>query len=182
MNNHSEITAYYYRLILSYSDFKHAAKCAMQLQKYSDNYDPATATIEEALYSSMLVSLARPFNSSGSSSSGKVNRLEKKVLSILDPSERELFDYVLLCRNKYIAHSDAEYIEPDPVVIEGENVNTVIAYKTDSLAPLKQEYVVKVGDIAEKLRVFCMEERCRIEGEIIHKFPRISIEEFGEQK
>lgn len=128
--------------------------------------------ILRALYCSMVVSYSRPFNSSGTSRIGKIPPLSVDDIPILSGEELEIHEYLLLCRNKFLAHSDAETIDPDPFVATDLPGNLVIPEKNDSLAPFTQEYTAQVLALTEKAYHFSVEDRVRLESEIEQWLPR----------
>jgi hypothetical protein len=164
----------YYRLILSYSDFKHAYRCAQY--SMSVHGTPKTAgedsLLLEALYCSMVVSYARPFNSRGTSRIGRIPPLGNGLLPSYSPEDIEVHKYVLVCRNKLLAHSDARAIDPYPFVAIDLPNDMVVPEKNDGLAPFIPEYTAKVLGIAEKAFHWCIEERRRLEPTIKHLLPR----------
>ncbi len=153
----------YYRYVLSYKDFKHARLCASHLAGYGDTSSPETHAIEEALYCSMVVAYSRPFNSAGTSKIGKIPSLENEVRAQLTEEEFELHEYVLLCRNKLIAHTDAEYLDLDPYIADDLPDNLVIPLVNDALAPFTQAYTLKFEKLCEKLVTWVVETRAEIE-------------------
>jgi hypothetical protein len=160
----------YYRLILSYPDFKHAFRCAERLadvERICSAHCNGDDLLERALYSSMIVSYARPFNSQGNSRIGRIPPLCNEITSFLTPDEIELHKYVLVCRNKLVAHSDAEAIDLDPFVAVDLPNNFVVPEKNDALAPFTLEYVVKFMDVSKKAWQWSIEERHRLEKDVV---------------
>jgi len=159
---------YFYRLVMSYSDFKHAYRCAQySLQQHKElEENGGDDLILRALYCSMVVSYSRPFNSSGTSVVGKVPPLTNELEKILSEEELEIHKYLRWCRNKYLAHSDAKAIDPTPFVAEDLPNNMVIPDKVDALAPFTKEYTEGVLKLLEKTYHWSVEERHRIEPEV----------------
>jgi len=157
----------YYRIVLSYSDFKHAWLCAQRLLQFGDDYNPEMATLVTALYCSMVVSYARPFNSGGNSNIGKVPGLTSEVLSSLTKEEKEIHNYILLCRNKLIAHTDAQFLDLEPVIATDMPDNLVVPLKKDALASFTESYTNEVEKLCEKLLTWVVEERATIEPKVL---------------
>lgn len=164
----------YYRLVLSYSDFKHAYRCAQYIIAEHDSFsmEGGDDLLLRALYSSLVVSYARPFNSTGASRIGRIPSLSKELLSVLSDPEREVHSYILLCRNKLIAHSDAEAIDPAPFVATDLSKPLVIPDKEDALAPFSKDYMSRVLPLTEKAYHWSVEERYRLEPTIEHLLDR----------
>ncbi len=166
--------ALYYRLILSYSDFKHAYRCA----QYSISEHEAFAKtggddlLLKALYCSMVVSYARPFNSRGESRIGSIPPLGENSGPPYSAEEAEIHAYMLVCRNRFLAHSDANAIDPDPFIATDLPKEIVIPEKNDALAPYTLEYTTAVLGVTEKAYRWCVEERMRLEGEVKKWLPR----------
>lgn len=165
---------FYYRLILSYGDFKHAYRCAQYLMAEHESFAKSGGDdlLLKALYCSMVVSYARPFNSTGVSRIGRIPPLSTEIDSLYSEEEIEVHRYVLRCRNKLLAHSDAEVIDPDPFVATDLPNNFVIPETNDALAPFTQEYTAKVLCISEKAYHWSVEERLRLEPGIKHLLSR----------
>ena len=164
----------YYRFIFSYSDFNHAFRCAQYLQAEHETFEAngGDDLLLRALYSSLVVSYARPFNSTGASGIGRIPSLSRNILGIFSESEREVHDYILLCRNKLIAHSDAQAIDPAPFVATDLAVPLVIPEKEDALAPFTKKYIAQVLAVTEKAHRWNVEERHRLEPQIEHLLER----------
>ncbi|AGH44483.1 hypothetical protein [Paraglaciecola psychrophila] len=171
---------YYYRVLLSYSDFKHAERCAKRLVEFGDTYIPENETLEAALYSSMLVSYSRPFNSGGNSQVGNIPRLTKNIIKSLTRKEQKLHNYILLLRNKLIAHSDAEFINLDPVVAIDISKDFIVPIKNDPLAPFNESYNRECLSLCEKLIVWALEERAAIEPRVIPHLKKVNFAQIYE--
>lgn len=164
----------YLRLVLSYKDFKHAKRCCeylvtqhAALEKHGG--DDLTA---RALYCSMIVSYARPFNSSGTSRLGRVPPLRDEYLSTLAPEDLELHRYILWCRNKLIAHNDAEAVDPLPYVATDLPGDIVIPETNDSLAPFTLEATRHVLVLFENALHWAVLLRRDLEPQILHLLER----------
>lgn len=157
----------YSRLVLSYPDFKHALLCAREFAQFPDGYNPETATLEAALYSSMVVAYSRPFNSSGAGRNGKVPGLTVEMVGVLSEEARKVHEYVLLCRNKLIAHTDAEFADFDPFVADDLPGHMVVPLKNDTLAPFTKSFNSQFIVLCENMVTWVVEERHRLEPQIM---------------
>lgn len=157
----------YYRILLSYGDFKHAFMCAKALSHFDEERLPEAETEHRAVYCSLVVAYSRPFNSSGGSRIGKIPPLSSNVLDILEDNERGIHHYILLCRNKLIAHTDAQFADLEPIVASDMPGEMVVPLRNDSMAPFTAEYAAQVARVCEKLWTWSVEERHSIEPDII---------------
>jgi hypothetical protein len=153
------------RIILSYADFKHAkiASSMILTQDLHAEYPSESYVILEALNCSMIIAYSRPF--SGNSFSAP--DLPGRLLRCLNPEERDAHDLVINDRNKVLAHSDADWLRVEPVIWNLDGRQHVLPLKDWGLAPLTKEATVIFNSAAEKLFVACMEERARLEPELI---------------
>ncbi len=164
----------YLRLVLSYKDFKHAKRCCEYLVAEH------AALVERggddltlrALYCYMIVSYARPFNSFWTSRLGRVPPLRDEYLSMLTPDDLELHKYILWCRNKLIAHADAEAVDPLPYVATDLPGDMVIPETNDSLAPFTLEVTQKVLVLLENALRWAVLLRRELEPQILHLLER----------
>lgn len=157
--------AIYYRLLMAHSDFKHAYRCAQySIQEHEKLAEEGVDDlILRALYSSMVVSYSRPFNSTGVSQIGKIPALTFEVQRIYSAEEAEIHKYIIWCRNKLVAHSDAEAIDPAPFVATDLEQGLVVPEKNDALAPFTHEYTQSVLRLTEKAYHWSVEERHHLE-------------------
>lgn len=153
----------YFRLVLSYKDFKHALKCAEWLISQGDDYIPQDELAKTAHYCSMVVSYARPFNSGGTSEHGRVPRLTLESLPNVTSKDLEIHRYVLLCRNEMVAHTDAEALDLETVIATDMPGEHVVPLVNDALAPFVASYTREFASLAERWLVWVVEERFRVE-------------------
>ncbi len=163
----ASLIKHYYRIVLSYPDFKHAWRCAQNILQFDHGYNPETDTLETALYCSMVVAYARPFNSAGTSRVGRVPRLTEEILKTLTLEEKKIHNYMLLCRNKLVAHSDAEYLDLEPIVATDISSEFVVPLKNDGLAPFTKSYTAEVSQLCEKLVTWAIQERAAVEPKVL---------------
>jgi hypothetical protein len=86
---------------------------------------------------------------------------------VLNEAEREIHDVVLRDRNKVLAHSDSETLQVDPVLWRVAGRDMVLSIKNWGLAPLTEDATAIFHSAAEKLFMATIEERQRLEPELI---------------
>lgn len=165
---------FYIRLTLSYGDFKHAYRASQHLLAQHETFakESGDDLILRALYSSLVVAYARPFNSSGSSRYGRIPPLEKELHATLSAEELEVHRYLLHCRNRLIAHTDANAADPDVFVATDLPKEMVIPMRNDTLAPFTAEFTSVVLGLTEKVYRWSVTERYRVEPKVIHLLER----------
>jgi len=124
-------------------------------------------TILEALNCSMIVAYCRPFSGNATRPVGGVPDLPSRLLHVLNPEERAIHDVVMQDRNKVLAHSDDEALQIEPVIWHVAGRDMVLPIKNWGLAPLTKEATIIFRSAAEKLFVSTMEERQRLEPELV---------------
>ena len=141
--------SFYYRLAMSVKDFKYAKRSAehliLQQEIYDENLGNGDYLPKYAFYTSLIVSYCRPFNSYGKSNIGKIPPLDVKELSFLNEKGQENHNYLMTCRNKLIAHTDAEVVDLDPFVatdLPGNNV--VLNGNGGTLSPFTKKYTKEI--------------------------------------
>lgn len=82
---------------------------------------------------------------------------------------------MLLCRNRLLAHSDANAIDPEPFIATDLPEEMVIPEKNDALAPFSAEYTARVLGVTEKAYHWSVEERERLESQVKQWLPRRSL-------
>ena len=159
------------RLILSYADFKHAKLASSRIltEQLHDKYPSESYVILEALNCSMIVAYCRPFSGNDCTAPDLPGRL----LKCLSSDERKIHDLVMSDRNKVLAHSDADALRVEPVIWHVAGRDMVVPLKDWGLAPLTKAVTVIFHSAAEKLFMASMEERARLEPELI-PFMRIA--------
>ncbi len=166
---HRHRMSQFYRLILSYGDFKHAKVIAQYIlaEKLHAKYPGEMTNLLQALNCSMVMAYARPF----SGNSGAIPDLPARYLKILTPEEREIHKEVLFDRNKYMAHTDAEAVDLEPVRLQVEHTREVlIPLVADRLAPLDEQATKHFMSAAAKLLQKVVEERHAQEPDFIQYF------------
>ncbi len=159
----------YKRILLSYADFKHAKLASSYIldSQLHENYPEGSYIILEALNCSMIVAYCRPFSGNASRATDSVPDLSSRLLRVLSPDEREIHNVVMQDRNKALAHSDDEALQVEPVIWQVAGRDMVLPLKNWGLAPLTKEATFIFRSAAEKLFIATMEERQRLEPELM---------------
>lgn len=164
----------YLRLVLSYKDFKHAKRCGQYL--LAEHVALAEQSGDDlklrALYCSMVISCARPFNSAGTSRLGRVPPLGDEFRSTLPEADAAFHDYVLWCRNKLIGHTDAEAVDPLPYFATDLPGDMVIPETNDALAPFTPEASEAALRLATAAFNWAVLERRTLELQVLHLLER----------
>jgi hypothetical protein len=169
-----EALRFYIRLTLSYGDFKHAYRASQHLLAQHEDFAKVGGDdlVLRALYSSLVVAYARPFNSSGSSRYGRIPPLEKELYGVLSEEELGVHHYLLHCRNRLVAHTDANAADPDVFVATDLPKAMVIPMRNDTLAPFTAEFTSIVLKLTEKVYRWSVTERYRVEPKVVHLLER----------
>lgn len=155
----------YKRVLLSYADFKHAKLASSYVleQRLHEKCRQESCVILEAMNCSMIVAYCRPFSGNDRSAPD----LSERLLKILTSAEREMHKTVMWDRNKVLAHSDLDALNLEPVRWQVAEQEMILPIKNWGLAPLTEEATALFNSMAGKLLVATMEERTRIEPELI---------------
>jgi hypothetical protein len=132
----------YKRLLLCYADFKHAIQAADYILGNSlhDKHPQESGLLLPAINCSMIIAYARPFSGNGGRGEGIVPDLPGRYLRLLNEKERNVHETVLWDRNKFLAHSDAEAAELEPVRFQiNEAIDMVVPVVAWRMAPLEIE-------------------------------------------
>jgi hypothetical protein len=159
----------YKRVLLSYADFKHAKLASSYIldSQLHEKYREEGYLILEALNCSMIIAYCRPFSGNASRAPGSVPDLPSRLLRGLNPEERAIHDVVMQDRNKVLAHSDDEALQVEPVIWQVAGRDMVLPIRNWGLAPLTKEATIIFRSAAEKLFIATIEERQRLEPELI---------------
>ena len=165
----------FYRLLLSYGDFKQAHYIASYIldQKLHDSGD---RRLLEALNCAMIVSYCRPFSDSERGIALKIPNLPVTFLKSVPESEREIHEVVLKDRNTVLAHSDSSAAQLQPEVWKIEDRQILLPWQNDRLAPLTKEATETFLSLVSRMRDKIMSERMKMEPELISYFDEIPIE------
>ena len=163
----------FYRLTLSYGDFKHAKLIAQHIldEQLHAKYGDESPALLQALNCSMVMAYSRPFSGNAGARGTSIPDLPGRFLRLLTQVEREIHDVVLFDRNKYMAHTDAEASEIEPVRLQiDESREVLIPLVADRLAPLDEEATKHLLSAATKLLHAVVDERLELEPELIRYF------------
>jgi hypothetical protein len=115
----------------------------------------------------MIIAYCRPFSGNTSRATGSVPDLPIRFLRVLNSEERVVHKVVMQDRNKVLTHSDDEALQVEPVIWQIAGQDMVLPVKNWGLAPLTEETTIIFRSAAEKLLVATMEERKRLEPELM---------------
>ncbi len=167
----------FYRLILSYGDFKqaHYISSYILLNKLHDSED---RRLLEALNCAMIISYCRPFSGNDRSFDSKIPDLPSSLLKNLTDDEKEIHEIALADRNTLLAHSDSCAHDLQPEVWTIKDTKILMPVKNDTRAPLTKEATEVFQSLSGKMRDVVFNERMQLEPELIDYFQHVSIEEF----
>ena len=167
------------RLIMSYGDFKHARLVAdyiLEGQLHAKYPDESYVTLP-ALSCSMIIAYCRPFSGNDARTIPKVPDLPKGFLSVLNDEERAIHEVILRDRDKVLAHSDSDALDPEPVVMRLDEERHIVVPLTNwGLAPLTEEATRVLRSAASKLLEATLNERRRLEPELKQFFRVVALE------
>lgn len=161
------------RLLMSYSDFKHARLVADYIleSRLHERPESETHVLLPALNCSMIIAYSRPFSGNDARTPTKVPDLPTRFLSVLDERETLIHNVALKDRMKVLAHSDSDGLEIEPVVTHLPGVGPfVVPLSNWGLAPLIREAVEILRSAAAKLFEAVLYERRKMEPELIPHF------------
>jgi hypothetical protein len=142
------------RLALSSYDFKHAWRVSERIlrRKLHEKYHGANAEVLRGLNCSMVLAYTRPFCGAQARRAEPVLPLPGKVLRVLTREERQLHDSVMRSRHKFLAHTDADAVALETLVLKLSNGSERLVYVgADRLAPLDAPSTRLLGAAARKL-------------------------------
>jgi hypothetical protein len=161
------------RLILSYRDFKHAKLAAAYIlaEHLHAKYPDESYVTLPALNASMILAYCRPF----SGNAKRLPDLPGRFLRVLSEAEREIHETVLFDRNRLLAHSDAEALNPEPVRLRiADDREVLVPLKNWGLAPLTEEATGVFLSAATKLFDATFLERCQLEKDLMPYFRTVT--------
>jgi hypothetical protein len=163
----------FYRLLLSYGDFKHAKLIAEHTldEELHAKYPGQIAPLLQALNCSMIMAYCRPFSGNAGARGTSIPDLPARFLKLLSPEEKEVHEIVLFDRNKYMAHTDAEAAALEPVRVQFEGQKELLMpLVEDRLAPLAEEPTRLILSASTKLLHAVVEERMKVEPSLLKHF------------
>ncbi len=166
----------FYRLLLSYGDFKQAHYIASYILA-EELHDLEDRRLLEALNCAMIIAYCRPFSRSDRSADTKVPSLSISFLKGLPEDEREIHEVVMTDRNTILAHSDSSAAKLQPEVWRIKDIKILVPWKSDTRAPLTKEATETFLSLLTRMRDRVMSERMRLEPELKDYFNEIPIEQ-----
>jgi hypothetical protein len=166
----------FYRLIMSYGDFKQAKYIASYIL---DNklHEADDQRLLEALNCAMIIAYCRPFSKNDRGIDTKIPALPETFLKGLSDDEKETHEVVFTDRNGLLAHTDSSAVQLDPEVWKTNNQKVLVPWQHDRFAPLTEEATKTFLSLSEKMFERVMSERTRLEPELIDCFKEIPIEQ-----
>ena len=175
----------FYRLLISYNDFKQAAwiasyildhKLQEKVKRLRGIRGYEINLLFEALNCAMIVSYSRPFCGSDKRSSQRIPNLPKRFLRALTKEEREIHDVAIEDRNTVLAHSDSEAWNLEPFFVEtAPDRKMLIPLHNYTRAPLIQKGVELLAGNCHKFMELIMVERECLEKELAHLLPTVRV-------
>ena len=163
----------FYRLLLSYGDFKHAKLVAQYIldERLHNKYPGETTVLLQALNCSMIMAYTRPFSGNSGRRGESIPDLPDRFVQMLSDEEQEIHRIVLVDRHKYLAHSDGEAAALEPVRFRvSDEIETLIPLVADRLAPLNEEPTRLLLSAATKLFEATLRERMDMEQTLLPYF------------
>ena len=164
----------FYRLLLSYGDFKQAHFIASYILA-EQLHDSEDQRLLEALNCAMIVAYCRPFSGNDRAIGTKIPDLPESFLRDLSASEKEIHEVVLHDRNTVLAHSDSMAHDLQPKVLLIKDHKILMPEKNDTRAPLTKEATETFKSLSSRLRDKVLKERMKLEPELMDYFEQIPI-------
>ena len=158
--------AQFRRLLLSYTDFKHAKLVAEYIlqNRLHEKYPGEAHILLPALNCSMIIAYTRPFSGNRGNGPEAAPDLPARFLDLLSVDELEIHKIALFDRNKFLAHTDAEAAALEPVRVQfSESIELLIPLVADRLAPLDEHPTELLHSAASKLFEATFLEREKLE-------------------
>jgi len=161
-----------YRLLMSWSDFKHARLIASYiLENNIHSCNEGSRVLLEALNCAMIVAYCRPFSSNDRGNQPKIPDLPLRFLKLFNEEEREMHEVVMSDRNTVLAHSDSRARDYEPVIMEVGKERFLMPWSNDTRAPLTRECTEIFCGMCSKLEAAVATERFALEPQLLQYFP-----------
>lgn len=169
----------FYRLLLSYGDFKQAKYIASYIL---DNklHGLEDRRLLEALNCAMIIAYCRPFSGNDRNTDAKIPDLPAALLQGLTDNEKDIHEVVITDRNTLLAHSDSSASQLEPEVWKIKDKKILIPAQYDRRAPLTKDATETFLSLSRKMFDKVMNERMRLEPELIDYFKEVPIAQFLE--
>lgn len=172
----------FYRLLMSYSDFKQANQIAEKILSENLHEDMnKNRILIEALNCAMLVAYARPFSGNDRKAQVRIPDLPDNILRDLSEEEIEIHKIAIEDRNKVLAHSDSDARDYRPEVWLANGKRVLMPWSNDTQAPLTEDATKIFLSLSEKLRERVFEKRMELEPEVIGYFNETPIEKIVDE-
>lgn len=169
----------FYRLLLSYGDFKQAKYIASYVLD-SKLHELEDCRLLEALNCAMIIAYCRPFSGNDRNTNAKIPDLPATFLQGLTDDEKIIHEVVLTDRNTLLAHSDSSAAQLEPEVWKIKDKKILVPAQYDRKAPLTKEATETFLSLSQKMFDKVMSERMRLEPELIDYFKEVSLDHFLE--
>ncbi len=146
--------AQFRRLLLSYTDFKHAKLVAEYIlrNQLHKQYPGEAHILLPALNCSMIMAYTRPFSGNSGNGPEAAPDLPLRFLKLLSADELEIHRIALIDRNKFFAHTDAEAAALEPVRVRySDSVELLVPIVADRMAPFDEGPTELIRSAASKL-------------------------------
>jgi hypothetical protein len=168
------------RLALSGADFKHAWRTSERIlkRKLHEKYRGVNIEVLRALNCSMVLAYTRPFCGAQARRNESIQPLPAKILRVLTREERKLHDEVMRSRNKFLAHTDADAVSLETVILRLPNGSENLVYfGADRMRPLDAALTHVLGEAATKLWEFTQSLATELEAQLLPYFRVLTPEE-----
>ena len=166
----------YYRILLSYGDFKQAKYTAGYIL-HSKLHNKEDHRLLESLNCAMIIAYCRPFSGNDKKTNPKIPDLPKSFLKDVPQEEIEIHNVVLNDRNTLLAHSDSVAAQITPEVWNIGDTCILIPLQNDRRAPLTLEATKTFFSLASRLFDKIVYEQKRLEPEMIPYFEHKQMDE-----
>lgn len=164
----------YYRILLSYGDFKQAKYTASYILE-NKLHDMVDQRLLEPLICAMIVAYSRPFSGNDKSVTPKIPDLPFSFLKGVTKKEMEIHKIVLEDRNTVIAHSDSITAQLQPEVWNINGNRILVPWQNDRRAPLTLSVTRIFNSLANKMFEKVVHEQKRLEPEMIPFFMKNNV-------
>lgn len=170
----------YWRILLSYGDFKHAKLVAEHIlsnRLHEKSSEESYVTLP-ALNCSMIIAYARPFSGNSGRGPKAIPDLPGRFLRLLTLEEKQVHETALYDRNKFFAHTDTEAANLEPVLLQiSEDREMVVPLVNWRMAPLELAPTRFLLSAATKLFEATLLEREKMEPELTPYFRKATLQD-----
>lgn len=170
----------FYRILLSYSDFKQATYTASYILE-KKLHDMEDRRLLESLNCAMIVAYSRPFSGNDRGINPKIPDLPSSFLKGIPQQEIEIHKVALEDRNTLLAHSDSLAAQLQPEVWNLNGLRVLLPFQNDRRAPLTLAATKTFYSLANRMFGKVIYEQKRLEPEVISYFDEKQIDEIINQ-